>query len=152
MSAKTPFKDSNKRSIVKGISWRLFASVDTFLISWIIFGNYIWAGSIALMEILTKILLYYLHERLWNIIPFGRTIEGKVKHIRSIAKSISWRALGTIDTAIISLIISGSLAGALTLGLSEILTKILLFYLHERLWSRIQWGRIDGLSNEIEKK
>jgi uncharacterized membrane protein len=117
------FKDSNARSIIKGISWRIFASIDTFLLSWLIFGNYIYAGSIALLEVMTKVLLYYLHERLWNVISFGRRPDGSIRHVRSIAKSISWRAVGTIDTAVLSLIVSGSLRGAVTLGAAEIFTK-----------------------------
>jgi uncharacterized membrane protein len=148
------FKDSNLRSLVKGISWRIFASIDTFLLSWLIFGNYIYAGSIALLEILTKVVLYYLHERLWNVISYGRKPDGGVRHVRSIAKSISWRAIGTIDTAVLSLIVSGSLKGALTLGASEIFTKIALFYAHERIWSSVKWGRINlkSKSSEIIEK
>jgi len=142
MSQNIYFTDSNTRSILKGVSWRLFASIDTFLLSWIIFGNYIYAGSIALLEIFTKILMYYLHERLWNIIPFGRRADGSIRHVRSIAKSVLWRAIGTIDTAMLSLIVSGSINGAITLGATEIFTKIALFYVHERIWTGIKWGRI----------
>lgn len=143
------FKDSGARSLVKGISWRLFASIDTFVLSYLIFGNYIYAGSIALLEIFTKLILYFFHERIWNIIAFGRLPNGKITHWRSISKSISWRAVGTIDTAFLSLIVSGSLKGAVTLGLSEIATKIALFYLHERIWTSIKWGRILNKHEEI---
>ena len=59
------------RSFVKAISWRVLASADTFLISYIITGKLSWAGSITLLEIITKTLLYYLHERGWNRITWG---------------------------------------------------------------------------------
>ncbi len=146
------FKDTNFRSITKGVSWRLFASLDTFLLSWLIFGNYVDAGSIALLEVITKVFLYYLHERLWNVNSFGRRPDGSISHVRSIAKSISWRAVGTIDTAILSLIVAGSLRGAITLGVTEIFTKIALFYIHERIWTRIKWGRIRLEPEVTEKK
>ncbi len=61
-----------KRSFTKAFSWRAIASTDTFLISWLITGKLTWAGTITLLEILTKTLLYYLHERGWNKIKWGR--------------------------------------------------------------------------------
>jgi len=58
--------DTNIRSLTKAISWRLTGTVDTFLISWFITGELKLAGAIAFTEIITKILLYWLHERIWN--------------------------------------------------------------------------------------
>lgn len=135
-------KDTPFRSITKGVSWRIFASIDTFFLSWFILGNPLHAGSIAGFELLTKILLYFLHERLWNLIPFGRGITGKVAHWRSITKGITWRFVGSVDTIFISWIISGKLLGSIQLGGMEVVTKILLFYIHERIWVRIKWGRV----------
>ncbi len=61
-----------RRSFVKAFSWRIFASTDTFLISWLITGKISWAGTITLLEIVTKTILYYFHERGWNKIKWGR--------------------------------------------------------------------------------
>lgn len=135
-------KDTKLRSIVKGVSWRIFGSIDTFLLSWFIFQNPKHAGSIALLELCTKILLYFLHERFWNIIKIGRHENGTVAHWRSLVKGISWRIVGSIDSTILSWFVTGKLAGAFKLGFSEIITKIILFYFHERLWVWIKWGRI----------
>lgn len=60
----------------------------------------------------------------------------KDKPIKSILKSISWRVVGTIDTMIISYIITGELAMAASIGGIEVFSKVLLYYLHERAWSR----------------
>jgi uncharacterized membrane protein len=59
------------------------------------------------------------------------------KPIQSVMKAISWRIVGTIDTMVISFIITGKLTMALTIGGVEVFTKILLYYLHERLWAHI---------------
>lgn len=67
-----PSHDSHTRSIAKAISWRVTGSIDTFILSWLITGNLKFAGSIAGIEVITKIVLYYLHERAWAIIPFGK--------------------------------------------------------------------------------
>jgi uncharacterized membrane protein len=67
-----PIKDAHSRSLAKAVSWRITGSVDTFVLSFIITGSFKFAGSIAVTEMLTKVVLYYLHERAWAIVPWGR--------------------------------------------------------------------------------
>ena len=62
-------------------------------------------------------------------------------HTRSFAKALSWRMTGTIDTIVISLVITGSIKLAATIGLTEVVTKSVLYYLHERAWLKIPFGR-----------
>ena len=62
-------------------------------------------------------------------------------HSRSFTKALSWRVTGTIDTLIISLVVTGSIKLAATIGLTEVVTKSLLYYLHERAWLKIPYGR-----------
>jgi uncharacterized membrane protein len=134
-------KDSNLRSLVKGVSWRVVGTIDTFVLAYIYFGDIKIAAPIAATEVLTKIFLYYLHERIWNIIHWGRHSK-KPAHFRSLLKGISWRLFGSIDTTLISYLYSGNPWNSLKVGGTEVLTKIGLFYLHERLWAQIKWGRI----------
>jgi uncharacterized membrane protein len=67
--------DSVQRSFIKTISWRLTGSGATFIISYIITGNFSIAGSIALLQITVNTLLYFLHERVWNLIRWGKNIS-----------------------------------------------------------------------------
>lgn len=75
-------KDSPQRSILKAISWRLVASGSTFIISFTIFTQTTETalkeilGAVALItavDIIAKLILYYLHERLWTNIQWGKT-------------------------------------------------------------------------------
>lgn len=68
-------------------------------------------------------------------------ITVKDKHWRSLVKGVSWRITGTIDTMLISWIVTRKLHIAVTIGIVEVFTKIFLFYLHERLWENIKIGR-----------
>ncbi len=68
---KTPV-DRHYRSLVKAISWRVTGTFDTVLISFLITGRIRWALSIGFVELFTKVTLYYLHERFWNKVSFGR--------------------------------------------------------------------------------
>lgn len=134
-------RDTNARSLLKGISWRMVGTIDTFVIAYFYFGDITIAAPIAITEVLTKIILYYFHERIWNLINWGRHAN-KPAHVRSFVKGISWRFFGSIDTIIISFIYSGNPLSSMKVGGTEILTKVGLFYLHERLWAQIKWGRI----------
>jgi len=68
--------ESHARSAAKAISWRATGSIDTFVISFVITGSPKFAGSIALTEVVTKIVLYYLHERVWTLVPWGKRRPG----------------------------------------------------------------------------
>ena len=61
--------------------------------------------------------------------------------IRSIVKSISWRAVGTLDTILISWMITGHIKTAFSIGGIELVTKMLLYFFHERVWNNIKWGK-----------
>lgn len=65
----------------------------------------------------------------------------KDKAYRSILKTISWRAVGTIDTIIISYVVIGDISSALSIGSIELFTKMTLYYLHERAWEKTSLGR-----------
>ncbi|HEX2900813.1 MAG TPA: DUF2061 domain-containing protein [Bacteroidia bacterium] len=63
-------------------------------------------------------------------------LEAK-SHKVSVLKAITWRILGTIDTIIISSLLTGNIKIGLGIGGIEVLSKMLLYYLHERAWMRL---------------
>ena len=80
------FKDpSIKRHVAKTITWRLLGTIDTMIIGWFITGNPITGLKIGGVEVITKLFLYYFHERLWfrlNLgLPHRNQIENKKKEI-----------------------------------------------------------------------
>jgi uncharacterized membrane protein len=60
------------RSVVKAISWRLVGTLDTLVISYFITQKISLAASIASLEVMTKMILYFFHERVWNTIKWGK--------------------------------------------------------------------------------
>ncbi len=60
---------------------------------------------------------------------------------RSVVKTLSWRAVGTIDTILISWLLTGALTLALSIGAVELITKMILYFVHERVWNSIKWGK-----------
>lgn len=63
--------ETRKRSIIKAFSWRTLGSIDTFMLGWLFTGSATAAGAIASTEVLTKMVLYYLHERGWSLVNWG---------------------------------------------------------------------------------
>lgn len=108
--------------------------MDTILLSWLITGDPFTGLKIGLFEVVTKMVLYYLHERIWI------NVEIQESQRRHLFKTITWRALGTLDTIVLSWIISGNPFTGLKIGLAEVITKMALYYLHERFWYKINYG------------
>ncbi len=136
-----------KRSIIKSISWRILGSIDTFILSLIIINyssenfTYNLAFYIASLEIVTKFFLYYFHERIWNMFKIGR-LKKAVLRTRSLLKALTWRVIASLDTFLISFLITGRFDWATSIAIFEIITKSTIYYLHERVWNRINWGRV----------
>lgn len=61
--------------------------------------------------------------------------------IRSIAKAISWRVIGTLDTLLISYLLTGKVAIAASIASIDFVTKMFLYFFHERIWNNIGWGK-----------
>ena len=74
-------------------------------------------------------------------------------HLRSLAKGFSWRIWGTVISIIVSYFLTHELKIALAIGGIEFFSKIVLFYLHERIWDFITWGmRANFVTQEKIKK
>lgn len=80
--------------------------------------------------------------------------ENNVKWVdkkrRSIVKTISWRTFGTIDTILISRIVVGDISFAVTIGGVELFTKMALYFFHERVWNKSNFGRVKVTPIEYE--
>lgn len=136
---------ARKRHIAKALTWRLVGTVDTFLLGWLLTGRMELGAAIGGTEVVTKLLLYYFHERIWFN---ARVFKSRTSRTRHLIKTFTWRMVGTLDTMILSWLISGDPMIGVQIGGLELLTKMLLYYLHERIWHRSNYG----LSEEREPK
>ncbi len=74
----------------------------------------------------------------------------KEKNYRSLVKSLSYRVTGTIATFIISFLVTGEVKFALSIMSVDFISKIGIFYLHERVWDKIKFGRIKENPNDYQ--
>jgi len=68
----------------------------------------------------------------------------KVTKLRSLLKTFSWRIVGTLDTMALGWLITGDCLVGLKIGALELVTKFVLYYLHERVWLRSTFGTKDN--------
>lgn len=135
--------ESHIRSLLKGISWRFIATTDTVLVVLLItclFGECSIENALKIgaIEFLLKLAVYYIHERIWQNFR-TQTVTKR----QTLFKSISWRIIATTMTFLISGAILDSFNEvALFIALTELITKFVLYYFHERLWLRLPLGRI----------
>ena len=64
--------DTKKRSLVKALSWKVVGSSATWLIAWIITGSFELSNKIGLAQVITTMILYFIHERVWDQIGWAR--------------------------------------------------------------------------------
>ncbi len=64
-------KETHVRSIVKGITWRVIASVTTMLVVFIVTGNLELVAAVGFVDVTLKVLFYYTHERVWGRVHWG---------------------------------------------------------------------------------
>ena len=126
--------NSHKRHIAKAVTWRIIGTLDTILLSWVITGNPFTGLKIGIAEVITKMGLYYLHERLWFKTRFANSNK------RHLLKTFTWRILGTLDTMTLAWIISGNPLTGVKIGMAEMITKMILYFFHEKVWYRIDYG------------
>lgn len=67
--------EKHVRSLAKTVSWRIVATSTTILLVFLFTGNFVISASVGSLELLSKIIIYYVHERIWNMSNFGREVN-----------------------------------------------------------------------------
>ena len=65
-------KVTKARSFVKALSYRIWGTLSSFIVAYVLTGNATLSGAIAFWETVVKVGIYYWHERVWNFIKWGR--------------------------------------------------------------------------------
>ena len=133
-------KATFKRSFFKTFTWRIFASLDTALLTWWFSGDVITGLKVGGLEVVTKLLIYFLHERAWRIGWKKQTDDFHHSKRRSLYKAITYRFIGTMDTFLIAWFFTGSAFTGSKVAIAEVFTKIIIYYVHERIWDRQKIG------------
>ena len=136
----------SKRHLAKTISWRIVGTLDTLVFALLLTGDIDTSLSLSGYTIVTKMIWYYLHERAWFRAPISNA------NSRHLIKTFTWRGIGTLDTIFISFLLTGDGALGLRIGGVETITKMVLYYVHEKLWYKINFGLDRRNEKKIKRK
>jgi uncharacterized membrane protein len=131
----------SKRHLLKSITWRIVGTLDTFIISFLITGNLSLSINLSGITTITKIVWYYMHERIW----FNSSITNSNK--RHIFKTFTWRGIGTLDTMLFSWFLTSNPLVSVNIGLLETISKMILYFFHEKLWYQSGYGLDEKTNN-----
>lgn len=131
-----------KRSVAKAITWRIIGTIDTTILTWIVTGNPLAGLKVGFLETVFKLLLYYFHERAWYHYHFKELEKHKqeITKKRHLLKTVTWRILGTISTMTLAWFVTDSLTVGFEVAGLELITKTALYYFHERVWYKYDFG------------
>ena len=140
------FKETQQRSIAKTLTIRVLFSLSHLLNGFIVSGSWIIGAQILGIAAVVNMLLHWAHERAWNWVQWNRkpgdTAMFQDGQPRTISKSITWRALITVNNFVIPYITTGSWQAAVAFLTIATVMNIVIYYSHERVWNRFTWGKL----------
>lgn len=138
------FSESQSRTIAKVISWRVLLTISHITNALIATGSLIMGLKIAGLATIINSILYWSHERAWNIFQWNRKqkqekySEGQP---RTISKMLTWRVLITASNFLIPYIMTGSWGSAVIFAGLATAVNMFLFWSHDRVWNIVKWGK-----------
>lgn len=140
------FKETQQRSIAKTLTIRVLFSLSHLINGFIVSGSWIIGAQILGIAAVVNMFLHWAHERIWNWVQWNRKPGDSAMFSdgqpRTISKSITWRALITINNFVIPYLTTGSWQAAVAFLTIATIMNIVIYYTHERVWNRVSWGKI----------
>jgi len=137
-------KETHARTVVKAAIYRVLSVIAIMSLTLLFGGSLASAGKVGLAVIVFGTAVYYIHERLWVRAGWGRNIEGFDYVKRSVVKTIIYRGLTMVIAFLIAkAFITGSNTNAAAFSIAQALTNMCLFFIVERVFNKIAWGKIN---------
>jgi uncharacterized membrane protein len=139
-------RETHKRSIGKVITWRIAQIIIQLTTGYLTSGSFNTALKLAGFNAIFFTILYWAHERSWNSFCWDKLPNKSFlfieRHRRTIVKCITWRILAIVGLSFTSYIITKSVITMAMFTSMTILINIIVYWLHERVWNIVRWGKI----------
>lgn len=133
--------DSNKRTVVKTLSYRTAVAVSIFLAALAMNYSAGFGLTFVILSYTVGFASFWIQEKLWNMVSWQR-IENSDTRIRSIAKTVTWRLWSMLVLFVLGMILGLSSAHALEWTIVTNVLFVVVHYTHERIWNLIKWGKL----------
>lgn len=139
------FTEQHPRTLAKTVSWRILLTISHFVNGLIVTGSIAVGLKIAGWSLVINSALYWMHERLWNWFQWNKKPADNMffqdGHPRTTTKMITWRAIVNFSNFFIPYFMTGSWGAAGAFFTIAVIVNMTLFYVHERVWNRVKWGK-----------
>ena len=140
------FEETQQRSIAKTLTIRVLFYLSHLVNGFIVSGSWLIGAQILGIAAVVNMFLHWANERAWNWVQWNRRPGDSAMfqdgQPRTISKSITWRALITINNFVIPYITTGSWQAAVAFLTIATIMNIVIYYTHERVWNRFSWGKL----------
>lgn len=138
--------EKHQRTLIKVVTWRILVTLSQFMNALIVTGSVAMGIKIAGWSLVINSMLYWLHERAWNWFEWNKRITAdnyffKDGHPRTASKMITWRVIVNFSNFFIPYFATGSWSQAGAFFTITIFVNMTLYYVHERGWNLVRWGK-----------
>jgi uncharacterized membrane protein len=135
--------ETHSRTLLKTIAYRILCTIAIYFIALSLGATSAASGTMAITIFFLGIVLYYLHDRVWNRFNWNRNEDGKESARRSLAKTILYRLITVVIAIVVAkLIMTDSNQTAVAFAVSQFVVNMILYYLVERVFNRFNIGRV----------
>lgn len=139
------YTETQARTISKVVSWRVLLTSSHMINAFIATGSLMMGLKIAGLALVINSILYWSHERAWNIFQWNRKQKENSKYTegqpRTISKMLTWRVLITGSNFLIPYLATGSWGSAVIFAGLATVVNMFLFWSHDRVWNMVVWGK-----------
>ncbi len=130
-------QEKRTRSAVKSIVWRIMGFIILAIVTYCFTGSYIQTGMITIIDQLTSLVVFYLHERIWLKM---KKPEGELA--RSLCKMFTYETVfGNIILGIVSYLVTRNWKTMTAITLTYVSIKHVMYICNEFVWKRFSWGK-----------
>lgn len=136
--------EKHTRTLAKTITYRILCTIAIFLIALALSADGAASGTLAIAIAVLGTIIYYIHDRVWTLIKWRRdTADGNESNLRSIVKTIVYRLITVVIGIILAkLILTDSTGMAVAFAIGQFLANMILYYIVERVFNKIQQGKV----------
>jgi uncharacterized membrane protein len=142
MLEEIKYTESHVRTIAKLVVYRVIVIISLMLLVLAWGGSEAQAGAVGLAVLIVGSIVYYLHDRVWMLFPWARSTDATDAKKRSLAKTICYRLIIMVVAFITFKVVGLDNQQSAGLTLAQAAVNMFFYYVVERLFNRISWGKI----------
>jgi len=146
MLEEIKYTESHLRTIAKLVVYRVIVIISLMLLVLAWGGSDAQAGAVGLAVLIVGSIVYYLHDRIWMLFPWARSTDATDAKKRSLVKTICYRLIIMVVAFITFKVVGLDNQQSAGLTLAQAAVNMFFYYMVERVFNRISWGKVPAVT------